>query len=231
MVYEYDRNYRMADTFEPFRQLRNGIWYDYALISPDYTRFEVVDLGKGEVVAVEPYPTITQEWLDRIDEKAKTGDGWAAKYNVGDERPDWGFCPVDFRVIDWRDRFTDESPNQTYSYGKGDDRVEKLVHTDEKLYSLTGQWALYTGCVWGDDSSWKLRYIDLSRISEGVVTSEDRFGYFPLSGSLDAVEYDSTADEFYIPVEVIVSRKSGKAFDPGLKWTQDYDEMDESTNA
>lgn len=43
VVAEYDRNYRMLQTFEPFRQGER----DFALISPYYTATAVVDLHTG----------------------------------------------------------------------------------------------------------------------------------------------------------------------------------------
>jgi hypothetical protein len=35
--------------------------------------------------------------------------------------------------------------------------------------------------VWGDDSSWKIQYLDLSSIREGVIRRDDRFGYLKLA--------------------------------------------------
>lgn len=49
-VLEYERNYGLLKTFEPFRQGGN----EYALISPDYSATSVVDLATGLVVASEP---------------------------------------------------------------------------------------------------------------------------------------------------------------------------------
>ena len=40
------------------------------------------------------------------------------------------------------------------------------------------------GCVWGDDTSWKLRYIDLSQIPNKVLKIEDKFGYWELPQEL-----------------------------------------------
>jgi hypothetical protein len=68
-VCEYERNYSLLQTFEPFRQGGR----EFALISRDYTRTAVLDLGSGRVVAEE------------ID--------------TGGE----GFCPVGFFVPDWWD--------------------------------------------------------------------------------------------------------------------------------
>lgn len=41
------------------------------------------------------------------------------------------------------------------------------------------------GCVWGDDSSWKIQYLDLSHADEGVIKREERFGYIEMAGALN----------------------------------------------
>ena len=41
-------------------------------------------------------------------------------------------------------------------------------------------WGLVAGCIWGDDSSWKIQYLDLSRAAEGIIGREERFGYIEL---------------------------------------------------
>jgi hypothetical protein len=50
------------------------------------------------------------------------------------------------------------------------------------------------GCVWGDDSSWKIQYLDLSRADEGIIKREERFGYIELPSHLTldkAVDLDA----------------------------------------
>ena len=37
------------------------------------------------------------------------------------------------------------------------------------------------GCIWGDDTSWKVQHLDLSRITEGTLVRDDRFGYVALA--------------------------------------------------
>lgn len=212
-VFEYNRNYALGKTFLPFRQLQEGAWKDYALISSEYTRLEVVDLSLGEIVAIEPYPAVTQEWLNGLPATSKEPGGWAEKHYVGEERPGWGFCPVEFRVFDWREKLTDESANMPFRDG--------YLYSDEKLNAYTGQWAIYTGCIWGDDGSWKVRYVDLSKIREGIVVTEERFGYLPLLGKLSDVVHSSSDDFFYFPVEVMVERQSGKAAPVGVNWMTD----------
>ena len=80
-----------------------------------------------------------------------------------------GFCPVGFYVPDWWD-----------------------LHDGTKLPGsmywrpADGQWpagdfGFVWGCVWGDDSSWKVQYLDLSSVADGVIRRDDRFGYLKLA--------------------------------------------------
>lgn len=134
VVAEFDRNYAMLQTFEPFRQGGR----EYALISPNYTATSVMDLATGEVVAAE-------------------------------EPNSFGFCPVGFYVPDWHDVY-----GQRHSY------PGTLTWSSDYEW-LTGDFGFVWGCVWGDDSSWKLQYLDLSGITEGVLRRDDRFGYVKLA--------------------------------------------------
>ena len=36
------------------------------------------------------------------------------------------------------------------------------------------------GCIWGDDSSWKIQHLDLCRVEERIIQRDERFGYVPL---------------------------------------------------
>ena len=36
----------------------------------------------------------------------------------------------------------------------------------------------------GDDSSWKIQYSDLSRVEDGIIERDERFGYIELRGSV-----------------------------------------------
>jgi hypothetical protein len=44
-----------------------------------------------------------------------------------------------------------------------------------------GEFGFVWGCVWGDDSSWKVQYLDLSRVVDGTLKPDDRFGYVKLA--------------------------------------------------
>lgn len=134
VIAEYDRDYAMLSTFEPFRQGDRN----FALISPHYTATSVLDLDSGQVMA--------------------------------GESPDAsGFCPVGYYVPDWWDVHSGEKlPGETS--WRADDE-----------WPADGSFGFVWGCLWGDDSSWKVQYLDLSRIQDGELRREERFGYLRLA--------------------------------------------------
>jgi len=88
---------------------------------------------------------------------------------IADEKPDsGGFCPVGFYVPDWHD-VHDPSMIPSARYWSTDDEWP------------TGNFGFVWGCVWGDDTSWKIQHLDLSRITEGILVRDDRFGYVALA--------------------------------------------------
>lgn len=80
-----------------------------------------------------------------------------------------GFCPVEFYVPDW------------YDVHDGSVMPGSQYWDDEKMAWPRGDFGFVAGCVWADDNAMKVQYLDLSRVSEGVITREERFGYFPLA--------------------------------------------------
>jgi hypothetical protein len=130
---EYERNYGMLRTFEPFRQGGR----EFALISPQYTGTSVLDLATGSVIAAEPVSSV-------------------------------GFCPVGFYVPDWWD-LHDGSV------------IPGSEHWSADLEWPSGEFGFVWGCVWGDDSSWKVQYLDLTGIQCGVIRRNERFGYVELA--------------------------------------------------
>jgi hypothetical protein len=98
---------------------------------------------------------------------------------IASEKPNAsGFCPVGFYVPDWWD-IHDESILPGSSSWSADCEHPK------------GDFGFVWGCIWGDDSSWKVQYLDLSRVQEGVIKRDDRFGYVELAShpELDAKEF------------------------------------------
>jgi hypothetical protein len=85
----------------------------------------------------------------------------SCKVVAAEEPSGWGFCPVDFYV-------------PTVWGGDGGDEPERDP--------VEGQFGFVAGCVWGDDSSWKIEFIDLSKLGEGKIDRYPRFGYIELPG-------------------------------------------------
>ena len=77
--------------------------------------------------------------------------------DIAGEKPDSvGFCPTGYYVPsmdedDWND-----------------------------AEELDGRLGFVSGCVWGDDTSWKLQVLDLSKVSDGKLSRDDRLGYVEL---------------------------------------------------
>jgi hypothetical protein len=84
--------------------------------------------------------------------------------------PGGGFCPVGFYVPDWWD-LHDASIIPGSEYWNSDNEWP------------LGEFGFVWGCYWGDDSSWKVQYLDLRRVQEGIISRDDRFGYVELATS------------------------------------------------
>jgi hypothetical protein len=156
-VGEYVRNYPRyaAETFEPFEL--NGSWY--ALYSREYTGTRVMTLPDCR--------------------------------DIGGEEPHGGgFCPVELFVPRYRERTLTKPGDPTFEpkvewifEGKADAFVDGDI--GHGFSQTAGPWqnldvAFVAGCVWGDDSSWKLQVIDLTRAHEGILTRSERFGFVEL---------------------------------------------------
>ena len=69
-----------------------------------------------------------------------------------------GFCPVDFYVP------------------FDDPRV--------MASGQAGHFGFVAGCIWGDDSSWKIQHLDLSQIASGRIVRSERFGYIEMPNEM-----------------------------------------------
>lgn len=153
LIGEYIRNYHSyaALTFSPF--IHNGEWY--ALYSPHYTSTRVLKL-----------------YDDRIED-------WC-----GEEPDSYGFCPVEYYVPRYKKNEFDskELPGEFYYY------VDTEFETDKAFVDIEDvpaeiyytDFGFMCGCIWGDDSSWKIRHIDLTQIHAKILTITDKFGYWQM---------------------------------------------------
>lgn len=86
----------------------------------------------------------------------------------------YGFCPRDLYVPGRQDETDDDD--------RDDDN--QLTCWDESSMKHLGSFGFVGGCVWGDDSSDKIQFLDLSKISEGIIKRDQRFGYMELPSGL-----------------------------------------------
>jgi len=104
----------------------------------------------------------------------------------GEESSPSGFCPAEYYVPKYN-TFHYESCGEIYIFDNSieDDEFIKEQRTPEFRRVQYCDFGFMSGCVWGDDSNWKLKYIDLSRVPDKILTITDKFGYFELpEGSL-----------------------------------------------
>ena len=95
-----------------------------------------------------------------------------------------GFCPTGFYVPDWWDLHDGSVlPGST------------LWRQDHELPK--GDFGFVWGCIWGDDSSWKVQYLDLSRVENGTIVRDERFGYVELATHPKLAAKDFIECEFY----------------------------------
>lgn len=119
---------------------------------------------------------------------------------IAGETPDGGgFCPVGFYVPDWWDI-------NDGSILPGSSRWEKDHEKPD------GNFGFVWGCIWGDDSSWKIQYLDLSEIQNGVIKREERFGYVKLASKPDVHPKEFIRCYFYNG-ECVVNLKTETKFD------------------
>lgn len=99
-----------------------------------------------------------------------------------------GFCPTDYYVPQPNDGLIDGDVNQ----------------------SLDGSFGFLAGCFWGDDSSWKIRYLDLSEIEQGKIKNDDRFGYIELDDN-DSLK-DAISLRYYEKDDPVINIRSSIRF-------------------
>lgn len=208
-IYEYHRNYSMLRTFEPFRLWDDQLekWRNFALISPKYTNFQVLDLDNRTIIAKNPNPTIDEEqaaFLNKISSKQSK----EYTYEAGQEYSGWRFCPGEFHVPDVYD-ILNENDIQDMIKNRETEYWSEWIDNflDRRTFGFEA------GCVWGDDWSYKVQAIDLTKILEGKVSDDDRFGYLVYDGDLkdlyDKNYYDDDAYQTLV-LNVPVSFKFDK---------------------
>lgn len=94
----------------------------------------------------------------------------------------FGFCPVEVFIPTYR-MVSFISDDKRYLYKEYDSK-----HWDEAVGPIMyADVAFVAGCVWGDDSSWKIEMRDISKAHEGVINKLD-IGYNVMPGQLSLKE-------------------------------------------
>jgi hypothetical protein len=191
---EYERNYStLFDSFCYFQ--KDG--KDFALYSPDYTATRILELPSCK--------------------------------DIGGEEPHSnGFCPVDYFVPTYIEQetisetkglkgtykkeirktrinnpqeiafseFVNKTPFTNFNTGEECETIATYRPLTPLLYSSFG---FVAGCIWGDDSTYKIQYLDLSEAEKGIIKRDERFGYIALPENLnlkDAIDmYDYGWDD------------------------------------
>lgn len=122
-------------------------------------------------------------------------------YGEGEERPGAGFCPSDLHVPDWWDVHDGSILPGSRYWDEGE-------HTWPR-----GEFGYVAGCHWGDDAGgWKVQHLDLTRIREGTITRDDRYGYVELPHQTrlrDAVRVDPESRRVELAVLVRFDLETG----------------------
>ena len=116
--------------------------------------------------------------------------------DIGGEEPHThGFCPVDYYV-----------PHE---------------HPAVIEAGTAGLFGFVSGCIWGDDSSWKIQYLDLSSAPSGLLVRKEAFGYvaMPLKSSrlaecISLDEYSRECPYVELTVSMLFDLAKGTRVDP-----------------
>ncbi|MBU1136362.1 MAG: hypothetical protein ABIG37_02930 [Nanoarchaeota archaeon] len=156
-VGSYSRNYpSLGETFFPF-VLNNK---ELALYSSQYMYTRVMELPSCRDLGGED--------KDNIDYKDH-------------------FCPVEFYIPVYRKVTSPEEAigKKLEIWLTGDECFDKEYDSKNILGPIQYcNFGFVAGCIWGDDSSWKIQFLDLSESDKGIVKRDKRFGYIELPHSM-----------------------------------------------
>ena len=142
---------------------------------------------------------------------------------IASEKEDtFGFCPVDYYVPYMFDDQNEFWKQETKMQDRNGKEVIYPGHGD-----IAGTFGFVSGCVWGDDSSWKAEWLDLSKITEGKIKREAKFGYIELPRTAVRLKDCISLDMGFERVQDTVEIARGMRFqlDTGKAWDEDAEEV------
>lgn len=152
----------------------------YALVSAKYTCSEIMDLQTGKIIG-------------------------------GEEESPSGFCPVEFWVPK-RYLVTDKKYNISYYSYETDTDFYKEENDPNIIYGDMeyAPFGFVAGCIWGDDSSWKIQMIDLKNADKGIIIRTDPFDYASMPHNLtlkNAIQIEDDDNDGYITFNMSVLKR------------------------
>jgi hypothetical protein len=101
----------------------------------------------------------------------------------GEKPSSWGFCPIELWVPQYYE-YQCESNQKSYKdfiFNDYEDTNESFMKEAAGSPILFAPFGFISGCVWGDDSCWKLRFVDLRYLEDKriVVNEKDEIERFP----------------------------------------------------
>lgn len=193
---EYKRNYScFYNTFHPFQAI-DGSWL--ALYSRDYTSTRVMALPSCEDLGGEDrnavgfcpvdymVPELCGQELSQ-DDPGPIVANWQPEIWADKVVTESGYT-----MYKWPDQVEDHPKREAYLKAKEESHKLREEWRKRNPFVLKyAQWGFVAGCVWGDDCSWKIQFLDLSRAHEGVIIRDERFGYIELP---DGVKLEDAID-------------------------------------
>ena len=153
LIGEYIRNYPNfgTETFYPF--MVDSQWY--SMYSPHYTATRVLKLNDGSI----------EDWCGEAPSSA-------------------GFCPMEIYIPKYNHnqyKYDDELVDTyTVDCDISDSEFATSQNVADFLSTKYCNFGFIAGCNWGDDTSCKLKYIDLENIDKKEIKIFDKFGYWEL---------------------------------------------------
>ena len=217
MIGSYVRNY--STLYNTFEYIRRGDRH-FALFSPDYTGTRVMEIFPNVGIKDIGGEDRNASGFCPVDLYVPTLRTFVREVDCGPQAAvkDWSrlldFFPPGSIIINREQqedrkklRYDDGQCIRAYT-GK----VEKIGNDKHPTYCwVWGPKQMYetcfihtpsndgfiAGCVWGDDSSWKIQHLDLTGIEQGQIKRTELFGYVELANGTklkDAINTDFLED-------------------------------------
>ena len=102
------------------------------------------------------------------------------------------FCPTDLYVPIYRKVVCPglDKDDKMEMWLKGNECFDEEWQKDaSELHPVQYcDFGFVAGCFWGDDSSWKIQFLDLSEVEKGIIRRDERLGYLEMPEEMELKE-------------------------------------------